>query len=300
MSQHDFNLANASGPAFRADANNAFLAAITLSAGATPPSPSFPNQWWFDASTGYIRKRDDANTVWVPVFALDNSGQFLFRPGSNDRNVIGLRNAANSTVVVLRVTDGGTGKIQVEDASSVTRAVLTGSNSGQLFLGGDETTGIEVHPLRSPVVATLSGANWSVDDLRTDARRVTINIKDATMSASAKLVLAIGTSGGLASSGYGGRRVFSDGSSTVEAVQAVTNIFELTDDVSAVFAGTIVLTQVIPGSTQVWSCHLVSGRGGAYRRYWGDVTISGSLTQFRFEPAGSPTFTGGQGSYLVE
>ena len=96
IAQHDYNLANASGPNFRA-ANRPGGRDATLNAGATAPSPTFANQLWYDTSTGYLKKRDNGNTTWQVLYSLDANRNWTFKPGANDRN-IDLRNATDQVV----------------------------------------------------------------------------------------------------------------------------------------------------------------------------------------------------------
>ena len=74
MSQHDFNLANQAGAAFRADLNNALAALVSLSSAATAPTPTFAFQFWADTSTGILKVRNSANTAWVDVGTLSATG----------------------------------------------------------------------------------------------------------------------------------------------------------------------------------------------------------------------------------
>ena len=71
MSQTDFNVANASGAAVRADINAHLDALASLSSGASAPSTIFPNQWWYDTSTGQLKKRNNANTAWLTTPQID-------------------------------------------------------------------------------------------------------------------------------------------------------------------------------------------------------------------------------------
>ena len=71
MSQTDFNVANASGAAVRADINAHLDALASLSAGASAPSTIFPNQLWYDTSSGQLKKRNNANTGWLATPQID-------------------------------------------------------------------------------------------------------------------------------------------------------------------------------------------------------------------------------------
>lgn len=70
MSQHDFDIANQAGAAFRADLNNALQALASSSSGASGPGTTYPYQLWADTTNGYLKIRNAANTGWVTLFAL--------------------------------------------------------------------------------------------------------------------------------------------------------------------------------------------------------------------------------------
>jgi hypothetical protein len=70
MSQHDMDLANQAGAAFRSDLNNALAALITNSSGATAPTTTFANMWWYDTTAGLMKRRDPTNTSWVTLDPL--------------------------------------------------------------------------------------------------------------------------------------------------------------------------------------------------------------------------------------
>jgi multisubunit Na+/H+ antiporter MnhB subunit len=89
MSQHDMNLENQAGAAFRADLNNALGALVTLSSGATAPTPTFAFQFWADTSTGILKIRNSANTAWVDVGTLSATGLgLLARSGGTMTGVL--------------------------------------------------------------------------------------------------------------------------------------------------------------------------------------------------------------------
>jgi hypothetical protein len=73
MSQHDFNLANASGASFRSDLNNAFVAIASNSSGTVEPTTKFANQWWMDTTTHALKVRNEANDNWISLVKLDQS-----------------------------------------------------------------------------------------------------------------------------------------------------------------------------------------------------------------------------------
>jgi len=73
MSQHDYVIDNATAAAVRTDLNNALKAIRTSNSGATEPSTTFQNQWWFDTATNNLKFRNDANSAWVTIGKVDQS-----------------------------------------------------------------------------------------------------------------------------------------------------------------------------------------------------------------------------------
>ncbi|HEX3065419.1 MAG TPA: hypothetical protein VHQ39_08045 [Dongiaceae bacterium] len=77
MSQHDYDIANASGATVRGDINSALAAIATLNAGAAAPSVTFANMLWADTTNTLLKKRNNANSAWVTIGALDSANLAL-------------------------------------------------------------------------------------------------------------------------------------------------------------------------------------------------------------------------------
>ena len=73
MSQHDFVIDNQSFPATRTDLNAAILAVASNSSGATAPTTTYANQFWYETDTNTLHIRNEANDAWVSVITLDAS-----------------------------------------------------------------------------------------------------------------------------------------------------------------------------------------------------------------------------------
>jgi len=63
-------LDNAAGATFRADINNALLALISNSSGASAPGTTYAYQFWADTTTGLLKLRNAANSAWITVGTL--------------------------------------------------------------------------------------------------------------------------------------------------------------------------------------------------------------------------------------
>lgn len=71
MAQHDYNVANASGAAVRADLNLVLLAIITQNSGPTAPATTLPYMAWADTTTNQLKMRNGANDNWIIIGNLD-------------------------------------------------------------------------------------------------------------------------------------------------------------------------------------------------------------------------------------
>lgn len=74
MSQHDFNIGNQLFPATRTDLNNALVALASNSSGTSAPSTTYANQFWYETDTNKLQIRNEANSAWIEIATLDQSG----------------------------------------------------------------------------------------------------------------------------------------------------------------------------------------------------------------------------------
>jgi len=65
--QHDYVIDNAPGATVRADINSSLQAIVTNNSGATEPSTTYPNMWWYDTSTSLLKRRNNADDAWITV-----------------------------------------------------------------------------------------------------------------------------------------------------------------------------------------------------------------------------------------
>jgi len=70
MSQHDYDVANGSGAAVRADINSLAGAIASNNSGASAPSVTFAYMLWADTTTGIMKQRNAANTAWISLYTL--------------------------------------------------------------------------------------------------------------------------------------------------------------------------------------------------------------------------------------
>ena len=77
MSQHDYDLANQAGAAFRADLNLALAAMVSKNSGATAPATTYAYMTWADTTAGLLKMRNAANSAWIILGPLSAPSAFM-------------------------------------------------------------------------------------------------------------------------------------------------------------------------------------------------------------------------------
>lgn len=112
MSQHDMNLANAAGAAFRADLNLALGALVGNSSGAAEPATMFAYQLWADTTSGWLKQRNAANTGWIKLSPLgtaavvDVASAGTLNLDASTANSDYLRITGTTATTAITLTDG--------------------------------------------------------------------------------------------------------------------------------------------------------------------------------------------------
>jgi len=84
MAQHDYNIANDTAANVRADINNVLEAIVSNNSGASAPSTTYANQWWYDSSNDILKIRNEADTAWIEVGTVNqDDGEFSPSKPSN-------------------------------------------------------------------------------------------------------------------------------------------------------------------------------------------------------------------------
>ena len=135
MSQHDMNIANQGFPAFRSDLNNALTALASNSSGASAPSTTFANQFWYETDTNLLKLRNEDNDAWITLAYFDQT---------NDEWEIrsAVIQAVDSAGVTIK-NDGGTTLIEAKDDGTVVFRTddVTIDASGNLLVGKTAESG---------------------------------------------------------------------------------------------------------------------------------------------------------------
>jgi len=155
MSQHDFVIDNQSFPATRTDLNAAILAVASNSSGATAPTTTYANQFWYDTSTNILYIRNEANDGWVSVITLDASmtatASDLNQLDAITRGSILYGNASGATA---RLAKGAADTVLTSDGTDISWATISTS-----------TPDISFPDWTSPTNTYSSSGTWSKGSL---------------------------------------------------------------------------------------------------------------------------------------
>lgn len=116
MATHDYDIANQSGSAFRADLNNALQAIVTINSSSSAPATTFAYQYWVDtsASPALLKQRNAANDGWITKGQV--AGQLYIEDGTLAAPGLAFKNDVNTGLATtaadqVSVVSGGVERI---------------------------------------------------------------------------------------------------------------------------------------------------------------------------------------------
>lgn len=141
MSQHDMDIANQAGAAFRADLNNALQALTTKQSGSVAPAVTFPFQFWADTGTGLLKQRNAGNNAWIVMGTLDLPNFGILQPGA---------------ILYLAHANAANGWLKC-NGGAVSRTIYAAlfANIGTTYGTGDGSTTFNLPELRGEFIRVL-------------------------------------------------------------------------------------------------------------------------------------------------
>jgi len=284
MSQHDMNLANAAGAAFRADLNDALVALVSNSSGATAPATTFAYQWWADTTTGLLKVRNAANSAWITVGTLASTNLGLQVNDATLDSLAGL-SLAQGDILYATAADTlarlakGTGLQQLRMNSGATAPEWATISTSGVTLGTAQ--------------ATTSGTSIDFTSIPAGTKRICLNLSGVSTNGTSIPIVQLGDSGGVENTGYTGtietaasRYSFSDGFKLVGVGAASWArdgrwVFELLDSSTNTWTGSGNISADAAGNA------MYAGAGAK--------SLSGTLDRIRLTTqGGADTFDAGK------
>jgi len=208
-SQHDYVIDNAPGAAVRADINSALQAIVTNNAGATDPSTTYPDMWWFDTSTARLKRRNNANDAWI----IDTAIQIASAAGTVDAITADFDpniSLADKTIVAVIASGANTSTTPTFAPDGLTTHTIT-KDGGSALLAGDipaagfvmmleynlaNTRWELLNPSSKPYVDSKFNTTTGHDHDGTDSKKVLMTNIDTTGGTNGQYFQSNGTGGG--------------------------------------------------------------------------------------------------------
>lgn len=155
MSQATASIANQSRTLFRAAVNAIAQAIQSLNGGASAPTETYANMWWADATSGWLKQRDSANSAWIKRLplgtgaAVDVASAATLDLDANAASSHTLRVTGTTTTTAITLADGQHRMLRAAGAWPITNGaslIVPGGSytcaAGDLILAIGEPSGV--------------------------------------------------------------------------------------------------------------------------------------------------------------
>lgn len=161
MTTHDYVIDDQTSLAARIDINNVLQAILSNNSNSTAPTVTAANMFWYDTANNLLKMRNEADTDWIIVGYLDQSGtKFEVRTDviqAASGSGTSVKNSSGTTIIDLSVAsqataEAGTNNTQVMTPLRVKQSIDANvTPSGWEYVGGSTGT--------NNTTQTVSGLN---------------------------------------------------------------------------------------------------------------------------------------------
>ena len=155
MSQHDYDIANGTGAAVRADINNVLQAIASNNSGSSAPSATFASQFFADTTAGVLKLRNTANNGYVNLFNLDGSlvADKVVTASIAD-NAVTAAKIADGQINSDKIVNGSIVNVDVNDSAAIAQSKLALS-----ITNSEVNTSAAIDSTKLSFTQTGTGAN---------------------------------------------------------------------------------------------------------------------------------------------
>lgn len=190
MPQNDLALANDTGANFRADVNSSLQALASMQSGGSAPGTTYSYMLWADTTTGLVKRRNAANSGWVPQaplaesFVVGKSGSYTVLPADYGVTINCTSTFSLALTAAATTADGFWFNVR-NDGSGV---ITIDPNSTEQINGA---TTLEVYPGESCMVV-CSGSAWKAIGLHAPSFKIGNFTRDMTTGTGTQAVTGVG------------------------------------------------------------------------------------------------------------
>jgi len=147
MATHDYVIDNQTSANARADINNVLQAILSNNSSATAPTVTAANMFWYDTANNLLKMRNEADTNWIIVGYLDQSGtKFEVRTDviqAASGSGTSVKNSSGTTIIDLSVAsqstaEAGTNNDQIMTPLRTSQAIAALADTGLKHVGTTE------------------------------------------------------------------------------------------------------------------------------------------------------------------
>lgn len=198
LATHDYNLANASGAAFRSDANDALSAIVTQNSG-TSWGTSFAREVVVDTSAGVKKRRNAANSGWIAfdtddeAFVLSRSSNTMLDSSDRTKTIVATSGFTQTLDAVATLGDGWWCRYRIESGATIvfdpnstenidgaTTKTVVGPAEGMLVCNGSALFTIGLTKPAASRVVLSAGTITTTSTSLTDLTGATVTITTGT------------------------------------------------------------------------------------------------------------------------
>jgi len=211
----------------------------------------------------------------------------------------------NGTSAPLSVAPGTSGNVLTSNGTTWTSAGLIFANQSEFNTGTDTTKVLNSSIVRSnqivlgTPVASTSGTSIDFTGIPSWVKRITVMFSGVSTNGTVSLLVQIGDSGGIETTGYVSSSVNATNGASSSGTDNTSGFVIRSASASNTWSGHMTITNL---NSNLWvSSHTLKGNTTSNASGGGDKTLSDTLTQIRITTAnGTDTFDAGSINILYE
>ena len=267
MSQHDFDIANQTASSARADINNALQALASLSSLNTAPTTPYANMLWYDTGTNILKMRNEANSDWISVAYLDQgSSAFRILDDTQVMNTSGTQTGLLGDQATA-TWEAGAGTTESLVSPAKVKAAIEANAPGTTWLSS---------------VAVTGGDSFNFSGIPSDVTTIYIGINNVSFTSNNNILIRLGTSSGIESSGYVSYGEWNETSSDGGGLGYIIRIQDYRREAS----GLLTLARM-DASTNTWVASGNFAQNGTVAITGGVKSLSGPVSQLQIFRSGT-------------
>jgi hypothetical protein len=253
----------------------------------------------YGTSSGYVGIKNASPTVELDVTgALKTSGNITSGAAVSSTGAITAGSTLASTTTLtagssLSVTTSATIGTTLSVDTIQEKTASAGVTAGGVLLKNGVTAASSVIISSGTATATTSGSLVTFSSIPTWVKRINVLFRDVSLTGTDGLIVRIGPSGGIVSSGYTTSASIVTNSASPTTSNDTSGFLIIMGSNGRSFSGIMTICLLDPTNHTYVSSHSGKCDGANTNVGGGEVDLSGLVTQLTIQPSGANTFDSG-------